>query len=347
MNILNNMLPFPNCLALDGFHCQTNSLSKIYHFYGFPVSEDMLLGLGSGMGFIFWHQKGTYPFIGGRSNLKSFYHDLGKRTSVKIEVKTTASEAKAEEHLIKQLEKQIPVMMYGDMGMLPWFDFPDEYHFGGHTFVICGYDGDQSVLASDMDPKAAGLKKGIYSPITFKELRKARNSSFKPFPPKNAWLEFDFSGFKYPDEQGIYSAIKQTADSMLNPPISNVGIKGFFRTAKELEKWPKQFNDKTLRLYLFNIYIFIEVGGTGGGCFRYMYSRFLKEAFIITGNKALMEASEMINESGKEFTRVGRLFKNIESLPNVTDEIHQASDRLKKAAKIEEKAFRHLINHLK
>ena len=340
------ILPFDNCPAIDGYHCQTNSLAKIYHFYGHPLSEDILLGLGSGMGFIFWHQKGTYPFIGGRSNLKSFYHDLGKRTSVKIEVKTTSSEARAGNILIEKLEKHTPVMMYGDMGMLPWFDFPDEYHFGGHTFVICGYDGDQTLLASDMDPEAAGLKKGIYSPISLKDLSKARNSKFKPFPPNNAWLEFDFSQYKYPDEHNLYSAIKQTAGSMLNPPISNVGIKGFYRTAKELERWPKQFNDKTLRLYLFNIYIFIEVGGTGGGCFRYMYSRFLKEVFEITQNRALLEASEMINESGKEFTKVGLLFKNIESSANVKVEIHQASEKLKKAAKIEEEAYRHLINKL-
>ena len=71
-----NLVPFPNCDALNGYHCQTNSLAKIYRFHNCPISEDMLLGLGSGMGFLYWHQKGTYPFIGGRSNLKSFFTDI-------------------------------------------------------------------------------------------------------------------------------------------------------------------------------------------------------------------------------------------------------------------------------
>jgi hypothetical protein len=44
--------------------------------------------------------------------------------------------------------------MYGDMGMLPWFDLPEGYHFGGHTFVVCGFDGMQTVLASDMEQEA-------------------------------------------------------------------------------------------------------------------------------------------------------------------------------------------------
>ncbi len=55
----------------------------------------MLLGLGAGMGFMYWHQKGIPPFIGGRGNVKNFFQDLGKRTSVKIELKSTSSEKKA------------------------------------------------------------------------------------------------------------------------------------------------------------------------------------------------------------------------------------------------------------
>lgn len=338
--------PFPNCPALDGYHCQTNSLAKIYHHYHHPLSEDMLLGLGSGMGFIFWHQKGTYPFIGGRANLKSFYNDTGKRTSVRIEVKTTSGNRKAENRLMELLNKQTPVMMYGDMGMLPWFDLPENYHFGGHTFVVCGYDGLQTVLISDMEQKATGLKKGIYAPVSLDDLKKARSSAFKPFPPKNAWLEFDFSSFKEPGRQDIYSAIKQTAEAMLHPPISNAGIQGFYRTAGEMEKWPGQFNDKQLRMVLFNIYIFIETGGTGGGCFRYMYSRFLKEACRITANNTMKAASDMIFESGRLFTRTGLLFKDIESSKSITNEIKLAAEKLRQAAKVEEQAYMYLIQNI-
>ena len=124
-----NIKPFDNCPALDGYHYQTNSLAKIYHYYDHPLSEDMLLGLGSGMGFIYWHQKGMSPFIGGRGNLKNFFQDLGKRTGVKIEVKSTSSQRKAEQALIGNLSKRGPTMVYVDMGFLHWFELPDEYHF--------------------------------------------------------------------------------------------------------------------------------------------------------------------------------------------------------------------------
>ncbi|MCJ7666639.1 MAG: BtrH N-terminal domain-containing protein, partial [Actinobacteria bacterium] len=200
---------FKNSPALDGYHCQTNSLSKIFHFYGNPLSEDMLLGLGAGMGFIYWHQKGMYPFVGARGNNKDFFNDIGKRTSVKIEIRSTASEKKAEEALLAKMEQKEPVMVFGDMGYLPWFDFPKGYHFGGHTFVVCGYDGKDNLLTSDMDPKATGPKKGFYSSITLEQLRKARSSKYKPFPPKNTYLEFDFKKFRFPGKSEIYSAIRQ------------------------------------------------------------------------------------------------------------------------------------------
>src|SRR5579863_3985912 len=153
--------PFAQCPALDGCHCMTNSLMKIFHHAGCPLSEEMLLGLGPGIGFVYWQMNfggETSVFIGGRGNLKNFYQDLSRRTGVSIDEKHTGSAKKAEEILLKLLAMKQPVMLGADMGFLPWFDFPAGYHFGGHTFIACGYDGDQTVLASDMDAKGAGIK---------------------------------------------------------------------------------------------------------------------------------------------------------------------------------------------
>ena len=342
----NDIVPFENCPSLDGYHCQTNSLAKIFYYHNCPLSEDLLLGLGAGMGFIYWHQKGIPPFIGGRGNVKNFFQDLGRRTSVKIEVKSTSSEKKAESTLLEKLSKKIPVMVYGDMGFLPWFDLPEGYHFGGHTFVVCGYDSKDTVLASDMDQKASGLKKGFYYRITLEQLRKARNSPYKPFPPKNTYLEFDFSAYHPPKEEDIYSSINQTVHSMLNPPISNFGVKGIRRSAKEITKWPNVFEEEELRMNLFTVYIFIEIGGTGGGCFRYMYSRFLKEAAETTSNKALEKAALMIFESGKLFSELGLLFKDSETATNLEERIREAEEKFIKIADVEEETFQYLAENI-
>lgn len=90
---------------------------------------------------------------------------------------------------------------------------------------------------------------------------------------------------------------------------------------------------------LFSLYIFIEIGGTGGGCFRYMYSRFLEESATITGNKELAKISEKMYESGKIFSEVGLLFKKAEKDPDLEEKIKIASEKFKKIADIEEDAF--------
>ncbi|HVQ00848.1 MAG TPA: BtrH N-terminal domain-containing protein [Candidatus Thermoplasmatota archaeon] len=350
---MNEITPFANCPALDGYHCQTSSLAKIYHFYRCPLSEDMILGLGAGMGFIYWQMKGNpklkipdYVFIGGRGNTKNFFEDVGKRTGVQITECSTSSGKKAEEALLKKLGKNEPMMMFGDMGFLPWFHFPTEYHFGGHTFVICGYNNTDTVLASDMDQTAAGLKKGFYAQITLEQLRKARGSPFKPFPPKNAYLEFDFKNFHPPTKNDISSSILQAVDSMLHPPIQNIGVPGIRKTAKMIQKWPSMFSDRELRMNLFTLYIFIEIGGTGGGCFRFMYSRFLREAADIIKNTALDLSSKIFQKSGTLFSEIGILFKDAETAKDVETKIQNACDLFERIADTEEEAFTDLISVL-
>ncbi len=346
--------PFPDCPALDGYHCQTNSLAKIFHFYRCPLSEDMLLGLGAGMGFIYWQMKGNkklhipdYVFIGGRGNTKHFFDDVGKRTGVVIKQYSTSSQKKAQDALLETLQKKQPVMVYADMGFLPWFELPKDYHFGGHTFVVCGYDGKETVLASDMDHHASGRKKGFYSEISLEQLRKARGSIHKPFPSKNTYLEFDFRCFHHPTKEDIYSSIAQTIETMLHPPIKNIGVEGIKKASTMLKKWPTLFSDNDLRMNLFSLYIFIEIGGTGGGCFRYMYSRFLNESASLTKNPALTASAEMINESGRLFTNIGALFKDAETIKNIDERINDACELFREIGNLETEAFTVLSTALK
>jgi hypothetical protein len=340
--------PFPNSPALDGYHCQTNSLAKIFHHYGHPMSEDMLLGLGAGIGFIYWKMNindQTSIFIGGRGNNNEFFDDISKRTGVDIKSISTTSAKKAEATLLEKLNRQEPVMLFGDMCYLPWFDFPGEYHFGGHTIVACGYDGEGTVLASDMEAQTAGPKKGFYHPITLEQLFQARNSPYKPFPPKNTYLEFDFGSFRQPTSEDIYPAIRQAAEAHLNPPIKNLGVKGMKLSATELPKWKKMFSDHELRMNLFNLYIFLEIGGTGGGCFRKMYSRFLKEAAAITGNNKLLGPAEKLHQSGEIFTETALLFKDVITATDLEEKIGKACENFRRNAEIEEEAWGELMNN--
>ena len=64
-------------------------------------------------------------------------------------------------------------------------------------------------------------------------------------------------------------------------------------------KWSEQFRGLNLYGCLFNTFIYIEIGGTGGSAFRPMYAQFLKEAGSILNKPALNEVAEMFEGSGK------------------------------------------------
>jgi hypothetical protein len=217
-------------------HCITGSMRHIYAFHGHPISEEMLLGLGAGLGFIYWHMKGTLPIYGGRANMekpgsKGFEKVVGERTGVVIESHPTSSTKKAAQALRESLSAGEPVMLYVDMGFLPYLGLPPGYHFGGHMIVAAGYDADQNVVTvADRDGEA--------HPVPFEKLVQARSSTFKPFPPGNAWYTCDFKAKRAPTPDEIRAAIGEVVEGMLNPPIANLGVAGIRTAAQRTLDWP-------------------------------------------------------------------------------------------------------------
>jgi hypothetical protein len=92
-------------------------------------------------------------------------------------------------------------------------------------------------------------------------------------------------------------------------------------------------------MHLFNLYIFIEIGGTGGGCFRSMYARFLKEAAGLAHNPALARASADFHESARRFTEIALLFKDAENAKGLEERIQKASTTFGQIADLEEQAW--------
>jgi len=45
--------PLPGFRSLETNHCVTGSMTHLYRYHGSSVSEEMLLGLGAGIGFFY------------------------------------------------------------------------------------------------------------------------------------------------------------------------------------------------------------------------------------------------------------------------------------------------------
>lgn len=333
--LASRMKPFPT------LHCVTGSMRRIYEFHDCPVSEELLLGLGSGVGFVYWHMKGAAPFIGGRANTgrpgeEGLEKTAGKRTGVSVEAYSTGSARKAEKTLLELIAAGEPVMLQVDMGFLPYFNFPEEYHFGGHVVVAAEYDPQSGqVLIADRET--------TFYPVSLDDLARARGSTYQPFPPRHTWYTFDFSGFRSPGPEEVRLAIAETARGVLEPPITNLGVSGIRKAASRMPKWPEVMSPDEVRYACFNTYIFIDAaGGTGGGIFRYMYGRFLLEAATITGDARMEEVGEQFRLIGDRWQTVAAMCREAAEAADPGAILSKVRGPLLEIASCEEQAWRAL-----
>jgi hypothetical protein len=298
---MNETLLLKDFICKGGKHCQTTAMKGILDYSGYPLSEEMLLGLGGGIGFIYWYIKFMpAPFIGGRNaKPEDFTLNICKRIGAKASLSQTSSKSKGYEELKNVLRIGKPAYLFVDMAYLPYLALPESSHFGAHTVAVFGMDEtNNKVYIADRGRKAVT--------ITIEELEKARNSKFPPYPPKNKLLKIQYPIETKSLEKGIVEAIKESCDTMLYPPIRNIGLSGMQKWAKLVLEWPKQFQGMNLLGCLFNTFVYIEIGGTGGSAFRPMYAQFLKESVREIKRPALLEVAELFEASGELWSRIAR-----------------------------------------
>ena len=327
--------PFPGFETFPTHHCVTGSLRHIYDFHGYPISEELLLGLGRGIGFVYFHFKGTDPFYGRRANHErpgeeGLEKTIGRRTGVAVESHTTGSARKAQQTLRELLDAHEPALLYVDMGYLPYFDLPEGYHFGGHVVVVAGHEPEtDQVLIADRDARL--------HPVAWDILKEARGSKFKPFPPQHRWYTFDFASAHPPEPCDVREAITETCTGMLQPPITNLGVKGIRKAMTQTRKWPKVLDDEALRRTCFSVALFIDRrGGTGGGIFRYMYARFLQEAATITGEPRLTDLSAKLTQIGDRWEDVAKAFSHAAEAPDPAELLADVTEPMGEIADLEQ-----------
>jgi hypothetical protein len=296
---MNETLVLKDFTCSGGKHCQTTAMKAILDYSGVQLSEDMLLGLGGGIGFIYWYMKlMSAPFIGGRNaKPEDFTLNICKHIGAKASISQTSSKSKGYEELRKVLHIGKPAYLFVDMAYFPYLALPENAHFGAHTIAVFGIDEiNNKVYIADRGKKPVT--------VTIEELEKARNSKFPPYPPKNKILKIRYPIEATPIERGIVEGIKESCETMLHPPIQNLGLSGMQKWAKLVIEWPKQFKGLGLLGCLFNTFVYIEIGGTGGSAFRPMYARFLKESLKVVNKPALLEVAELFEASGELWSRI-------------------------------------------
>jgi hypothetical protein len=233
-----------------------------------------------------------------------------------------------------------------------------------HAVVLCGHNDDRVAYICDN-----GFTQILEVPLD--ELKKARSSKFGPtfMHPKNGQFIIGKrpDGKKPPFAAAVKLAIKQVADNMRRASINTNGLSGMKLMLDSIPNWPDVLNDEIVfngkkipKAYftLEMLYGYIEEYGTGGGNFRNLYSRFLKELSshqeILEGSNSwkdqeisfLNDACDLIKESGDLWSRFAQeikkgLTKSVENCLETID-FKKLEEILEKIILLEEEAFTNL-----
>lgn len=294
-----------------GKHCITTALKQIFDYYNYPITEEMLFGLGSGLAFVYINLSSS-PMVSGRIKPFVFEEKISRRLDIDISCRSSVKYVNAFKKTKKLIDDDKPVLIYADMPYLDYLNLGEDNHFGGHAVVLFGYDDkNEKFYISDRDNSDYPIRTPMgdiakdYHLVDYDKIELARSSTHRPFPAKNKYLDITIKDKPNITKTIIFEAINETCNTMINAPAKLLGLNGIDKFAKQILKWSK-FDDERLRVAGITNYFQIKAdGGSGGGIFRRMYGDFLIEASEIVGSNSMKAIGENFLDLFEDWDKVG------------------------------------------
>jgi len=142
-------------------------------------------------------------------------------------------------------------------------------HFPGHAVVLAGYDDEVAHLSDTAFEELQTTR--------LENLARARHSGHPAYPLEGHMFTVAEAIDREALMAAVPRAIERAVSEMLEPPFGEfAGVPALERLAAEAGSWPEEVDDwQWCARFAYQV---IERRGTGGGCFRLMYARFLAEA---------------------------------------------------------------------
>lgn len=263
------MATVPGYVHTPGNHCGSTALRNLLGFHGVEISEEMAFGLGAGAGFYYLALDDGSPsrwFNGRTARLEESFREL---TGAALELRTFPEEEgeAAWEAARSTVDGGSPALLLTDIYYLDHYG--NSAHFPGHAVVLAGYDDEFAHLSDTAFEELQTTR--------LENLARARHSGHPAYPLEGHMFTVAAEIDRERLEAAVPRAIERAVNEMLEPPFGEfAGVPALERLAAEAGSWPEAVADwQWCARFAYQV---IERRGTGGGCFRLMYSRFLAEA---------------------------------------------------------------------
>jgi len=252
-----------------GEHCASTALRNILAHRGLDLSEGMIFGLASGLGFAYLRDDSLSPtriFHGRTMTLES---DLGPNTGIDLTDRPEPDDDRAWQILRERIDDGEPVMLSTDTFYLGYHNTTS--HFPGHRCVVVGYDdASRTVFIADR-------KFSDYQRCSFDELRRSRNSPDYPMRCENQWGDLGADvGFGGSLGEACSAALRRNATEMLQPTSDlTAGIPAMRELASDFPSWSELDDWSWAARFGYQVVI---KRGAAGSFFRPLFRDFLVEA---------------------------------------------------------------------
>ena len=259
----------PDYRHRTGEHCASTALRNILDFHGVEMSEPLVVGLSSGLGFAYIRNDAWSPtrmFHGRTLTLES---DFCRNVGIPFDDRVESDDERAWIAVRDRIDSGQPVMVSTDTFYLGYHRTTS--HFPGHRAVVVGYDADaREVYLADR-------KFERYQTCSMDELRRARNATDHPWSCMNQYG--DFLGAVKPGRslaEAIRVAMRRSCDGLLTPPSETTfGTRGMRALAADFSDWRHAEDWSWAARFGYQV---IVKRGAGGSFFRSLYADFLAEA---------------------------------------------------------------------
>jgi hypothetical protein len=282
----------PGFVHVPGNHCGSTALRNLLAFHGVEISEEMAFGLGAGAGFYYLAMEDASPsrwFNGRTARLEESFREL---TGAALEMRTFAEgdDETAWGAAQAEVDAGNPALLLTDIYYLDHYG--NSAHFPGHAVVLAGYDEEVAHLSD------TGFEE--LQTTRLENLARARHSGHPAYPMEGHMFTVGEEIDRERLQAAVPRAIERAAQEMLEPPFGLfAGVPALERLAEEAGSWPEAVEDwQWCARFAYQV---IERRGTGGGCFRLMYSRFLAEAG--------REEAPLAAEAAARWTELAEAFK--------------------------------------
>lgn len=283
-----------------GEHCASTALRNLLSHHGTELSEGMVFGLASGLGFFYLHFDETSPTRMFHGRTLSLENDFGLNTGAPLEDRPEPDDERAMELLRDSIDRGEAVMVSTDTFYLGYHQTTS--HFPGHRCVVVGYDDDaQAVWIADR-------KFDDYQRCSFDELARARNAPDYPVPCNNQYGALTGKlALGRPLDEAIRLAVRRNARWMLEPEEEYPsGIPAMRTLAREFADWKSSTDWSWAARFGYQV---VVKRGAGGHFFRSLYADFLRESALHVPELAEVLPAARMDAIGERWCDLAALLK--------------------------------------